>query len=60
MHLHLLGTLKNNEELEMAVHEWSQKQETNLYKDGIFKPLPRQEQIHQCVRGLCVEIMTLE
>jgi hypothetical protein len=28
MHLHLLGTLKNNEELEMAVHEWSQKQET--------------------------------
>jgi len=56
MHLHLLGTLKNNEELETADHEWLQKQETNLYKDGIFKPVPR----HQCARGLCVEIMTLE
>jgi hypothetical protein len=44
MHLHLLGsTFKNNEELEMAVHEWSQKQETNLYKEGIFKPVTRQE-----------------
>jgi hypothetical protein len=60
VHLHLLGTLKNNEELEMAVHKRSQKQETNLHKDGIFKPVPRQEQIHQCTCGLCVEIMTFE
>jgi hypothetical protein len=44
----------------MVVREWSQQEETNVFKDGIFKLVSRQEQIHQCARGLCVEIMTLE
>jgi hypothetical protein len=44
----------------MVVREWLQKEETNVFKDGIFKPVSRQEQIHQCARGMCVEIMKLE
>jgi hypothetical protein len=59
INLYCLGTFKNNEE-EMAVHEWLQKQESDEYQNGIFKRVPRWKQIHQRACGLCVKIMTLQ
>jgi hypothetical protein len=59
MYLYRLGTFKNNED-ETSFHELLQKQKTDVYQDGIFKPVPRQKQIHPCAHGLCDKRMTLE
>jgi hypothetical protein len=37
MHVAYLGTLHNNEEVEVALHEWLQMHDPHFYCTGIFK-----------------------
>jgi len=49
-----LGVFRSNEELQMAVREWWQMQEPDLYRDGYFKPMPTQEKCIDVLRD-CVK-----
>ena len=41
----------------VCVREWLRIQESNLYRDGIFRLLSRWEQVHSCAAGLCSKLV---
>jgi hypothetical protein len=49
-----LGIFHSNEKLQMAVREWWQMQEPDLYRDGYFKLMPTQEKCISVLRD-CVK-----